>query len=60
MTGAWVAVVVLLLGLPLLAWRVGGRRFWGRLRGRDRPDLYRELVLRHRLRPGEVAEVSTP
>jgi hypothetical protein len=30
-TGAWVAVGLLLLGLPLLAWWVGGRRFWARL-----------------------------
>ncbi len=58
MTGAWVAVGLLLLGLPLLAWWVGGRRFWARLERLAGSDLYREMVLRHRLRPAEIAQVE--
>jgi hypothetical protein len=31
-TGAVIVVVAILLGLPLLAWWVGSRRVWSRLR----------------------------
>ena len=53
-----VLVVVLLVGLPLLAWWVGGRRIWGRLTPGAEPDRYREMVRRHALSPSEAAEVE--
>ena len=59
MTGAWVALAVLLVGLPLTAWWLGGRRFWNRLEPGSEPDRYRELVRRHALRPTEAAEVES-
>jgi len=55
---AWVALALLLVALPLAAWWLGGRRFWGRLTPRAEPDLYRELVRRHSLSPGEAATVE--
>ena len=58
MTVAWVALVLLLVGLPLAAWWLGGRRFWGRLRPGSEPDPYRELVRRHGLSPTEAAQVE--
>jgi hypothetical protein len=62
-TAGIVAVVVIAVGLPLAAFWVGSRRFWSRLRPRalatDRQGaLYREVVLRHRLRPSEIAQVE--
>ena len=58
MTAAWVTVAVLLLGVPLAAWWLGGRRFWSRLRlGRER-DPWGDVVRRHRLSPGESARLS--
>ena len=59
MIGAWVAVVVLLVGLPLAAWWAGGRRaFWSRAESRNQRDPFQELVLRHGLSPAEVQQVT--
>lgn len=55
---AWVLVVALLLALPALAWFIGGRKSWNRLTPEAEPDLYREMVRRHGLRPAEAAEVE--
>ena len=55
---AWVAVVLLLFALPVLAWWVGARDVWSRQGKRTEPDLYREMVRRHGLRPAEIAEVE--
>ena len=44
MTAAWVIIGLLVLGLPLLAWWVGGRRVWGRLRPGAEPDPWRDAV----------------
>lgn len=56
---AWVVVGTCLVVLPALAWWVGGRARWDRLTPRSEPDLYRELVRRHALRPAEAAEVES-
>ena len=50
-------IVLLLLGVPLLAWWVGGRRFWGRLEARGVADPAAEIMRRHGLSTGEAAEV---
>jgi hypothetical protein len=55
---AWTVLVPLLVAVPLLAWWIGGRRFWARSAPRIEPDLYREMVRRHALRPGEAAQVE--
>ncbi|MGY1858258.1 hypothetical protein [Modestobacter sp. SYSU DS0290] len=64
MTGV-IVVVVVLVGLPLLAWWVGGRRFWSRLRPTVVDDgltaewrLRRELARRHGLSPDELGTVE--
>ncbi|MCV2489145.1 hypothetical protein OF117_07190 [Geodermatophilus sp. YIM 151500] len=51
-------ILVILVGLPLLAWWLGGRSFWSRLEPGAEADLHRTLVRRHRLRPGEVVQVA--
>ena len=51
-------VVLLLVGLPLLMFWVGGRRFWNRSYGTETGDLYRRMVLAHGLRPAEIAQVE--
>ena len=56
---AGVTIVVILVGLPLLAWWVGGRAFWSRPRAGADPDLHRVIVLRHGLRPAEIPQVES-
>jgi hypothetical protein len=60
-TAALIAILVLLVGLPLLFWWIGGRRTWSRLdaRGLAAGRLSQEAVARHGLRGGEVDEVRT-
>jgi hypothetical protein len=55
---AWVAVGACLVALPALAWWTGRRPRWDRLTPHREPDVYRELVRRHALRPAEAAEVE--
>jgi hypothetical protein len=56
-TAAWVSVVLLLVGLPLMAWWVGGRRFWARQDARGGADPTGEILRRHGLGSREAAEV---
>lgn len=59
MTVAFVAVVLLLVGLPALAWWVSGRAFWGRLRpGRD-DDPYGDMVRKHHLGTAGIVRVES-
>ena len=55
---AWIVVVLLLVALPVLAWWIGARDVWSRPSKRTEPDLYREMVRRHALRPAEIAQVE--
>lgn len=59
MTAAWVIIGLLVLGLPLLAWWVGGRRVWGRLRPGAEPDPWRDAMREYRLTPQETATVES-
>jgi hypothetical protein len=51
-------VVLIAVGLPLLAFWVGGRRFWNRTHAIQTGDLYRRMVREHALRPAEIAQVE--
>jgi hypothetical protein len=53
-----IAVLVIAVGLPLLAWWVAGRPYWSRLRPGAEPDPWRDLVRRHGLSAGEAALVA--
>jgi 4-amino-4-deoxy-L-arabinose transferase-like glycosyltransferase len=53
-----VIIVLILVGLPLLAWWVGGRAFWSRPRPSVDADLHRTIVQRHRLRPAEIPQIE--
>jgi Flp pilus assembly protein TadB len=55
---ALVAVSTIAVGLPLLAWWIGGRRFWSRLRGRADSDPWGDFVRRHRLSVAEAARIA--
>jgi hypothetical protein len=57
-TGALIAVVLIAIGLPVVAWWIGGQRFRGRLAGPAPTDLHGEMVRRHRLTAGEIAQVQ--
>jgi hypothetical protein len=57
-TAAWVIIALLVLGVPLLAWWIGGRRVWSRLRPGAEPDPWRDAVRRHGLSPAEAARLA--
>ncbi|WP_100500190.1 hypothetical protein [Geodermatophilus chilensis] len=59
MTTSLIAVLVIAVGLPLLAWWVARRPYWSRLRPGAEPDPWRDLVRRHGLSAGEAARVAT-
>ncbi|MGY1705502.1 hypothetical protein ACI79C_13105 [Geodermatophilus sp. SYSU D00697] len=50
--------VLLLVGVPLLAWWVARRRFWSRQSAPLEPHVSRELIARHGLAPAEYALVD--
>ncbi|WP_448609250.1 hypothetical protein [Geodermatophilus sp. URMC 60] len=58
MTAPLIAVLVIAVGLPLLAWCVARRPYWSRLRPGAEPDPWRDLVRRHGLSPGEAARIA--
>ena len=49
---------VLLVGVSLLAWSLGGQRFWRRFPSTSEPDALREMARRHGLSLDEVARVE--
>ncbi|MGY5883185.1 hypothetical protein [Modestobacter lacusdianchii] len=55
---AGVIIVLILVGLPLLAWWVGGRRFWNRLTPGRGPDPWGDFVRSHRLSTSEAMKVQ--
>ncbi len=59
MTAAVVSIVLLLVGLPLLAFWIGGRSGWSRLRPGRGPDPWGDVVRAHGLSAGEAARVQT-
>jgi hypothetical protein len=50
---------VIAVGLPLAAWWLGGRRFWGRLRPGQVKDPVGHLMREHGLAGAEAAQVMT-
>lgn len=52
------SILLLLVGLPLLAWWLGGRRFWSRLGPGAGPDPWGDFVRRHGLSAAEQFRVS--
>jgi hypothetical protein len=58
MTAAWVTIAVLVLAVPVLAFWLGGRRFWGRLSPGAEADPWRETMHRLGLSPQEMAKVE--
>jgi hypothetical protein len=58
-TGPLIVVVAILLGLPLLAWGVGSRRVWSRLRPGADPDPWGDAMRRFGLTPQETAQVES-
>lgn len=57
MVAALVVIALIAVGLPLLAWWVGGRGFWGRLRPTPVRLVPSELRARYRLTVLELTEV---
>jgi len=57
---AWLLVVLLLLGLPLLGWWLGSRRAWTRLEGAHDGAVRQEWdwIKRHRLNAAEQAQID--
>jgi hypothetical protein len=58
-TSAIVVVVAVLLGLPLLAWWVGNRRLWSRMRPGADPDPWGDAMRRFGLTAQETAQVES-
>lgn len=57
---ALASLLLLLVGLPLLAFWVGGRPFWSRLRpGRRGSDEYGDFVRRHGLSTAQLVRIET-
>lgn len=59
MTAALITVLLILVGLPLLAWWIGGRSVWGRLKPGRGADPYGDFVRRHRLTAAEQSRVES-
>jgi hypothetical protein len=57
-TAAWVTIALLAVGAPLVAWWLGGRRFWERLRPGREPDPWGDVLRRHGLSAGEAARLA--
>lgn len=57
---AGLAILLILVGLPLLAWWVGGRKRWASIdaRGRDQMKVEHDWMRSHGLDHREVAEVD--
>ena len=53
------AIGLLLVGVPVLAWWIGGRRVWGRLQTGAEADPWRAAMLEYRLTPQETATVES-
>ncbi|MGY2080405.1 hypothetical protein [Modestobacter sp. SYSU DS0657] len=53
-----VIIALLLIGLPLLAWWLGSRDFWSRLRPRRDDDAWGDVVRAHRLGAAEIVQVQ--
>ena len=58
MTAAVVSIVLLLVGLPLLAFWIGGRSGWSRLRPGRGPDPWGGVVRAHGLSAGEADPIG--
>ncbi|WP_448618497.1 hypothetical protein [Geodermatophilus sp. URMC 65] len=58
MTTPLIAVLVIAVGLPLVAWWVARRPYWSRLRPGAEPDPWRDLVRRYGLSAAEAARVA--
>lgn len=56
---AVLSILLILIALPLLAWWIGGRRFWGRLQPGAPRDPWGDLMREYRLTGGEMAQVSS-
>lgn len=56
---AVLSLLIILIGLPLAAWWLGGRSFWARTEKRGGADLYGDFVRRHGLRPAETPQVES-
>jgi hypothetical protein len=57
-TTAIASVLLILVGLPLVAWWLGGRRFWSRLQPGRGADPWGDFVRRHRLSAAEQFQVQ--
>jgi hypothetical protein len=59
-TAAWLIIGLLVLGLPLFAFWVGGRRSWVRIEAlhQDAMQQDRDWTTRHRLSPADAAAVQ--
>ncbi|SDE55275.1 hypothetical protein SAMN05660485_01054 [Blastococcus fimeti] len=55
---AVLAILLILVGLPLLAYWLGGRGVWSRLRPGAEADPWRDVVRRHRLSSSDAPRVA--